>query len=92
MSAESSTNGDGPSERTITLTREDDWWVARDEATGVTSQGESRTAALDNLDEAVALYKGEVGREPTDEELREMGVDPERNVSGSPETDVLEFE
>jgi hypothetical protein len=28
-------------------------------------------------DEAVALYRGEIGHEPTDEELRELGVDPE---------------
>jgi hypothetical protein len=35
------------------------------------------------LDEAVAAYKGEAGREPTDEELREVGIDPEQNTSGS---------
>jgi len=57
-------------------------WVARDEETGVASQGETRAAALDNLDEAVALYRGETGREPTDEELREVGVDPGDNTSG----------
>ena len=52
-------------------------WTARDEETGVASQGETRQTALDNLDEAVALYRGEVGHEPTDEELRALGVDPE---------------
>jgi predicted RNase H-like HicB family nuclease len=57
-------------------------WVARDEETGVASQGETRAEALENLDEAVALYRGETGREPTDEELREVGVDPEDNTSG----------
>lgn len=35
-----------------------------------------------NLDEAVALYRGEIGREPTDEELREVGIDPDDNTSG----------
>jgi len=43
--------------RHITLTREDDWWVARDDDTGITSQGPTRSAALENLDEAVALTK-----------------------------------
>ena len=40
-------------------------------------QGETRRAALESLDEAVALYHGEIGHEPTDEELRALGVDPE---------------
>lgn len=57
-------------QRRITLTQEDDgWWVATDEGMGehgVTSQGETRKEALDNLDEAVALYKGEIGHPPTD--------------------------
>ena len=33
----------------------DGWWSAVDEETGVASQGETRTEALDNLDEAVAV-------------------------------------
>lgn len=43
--------------RQITLTREDDWWVAKDDDTGVASQGPTREAALENLDEAVELTK-----------------------------------
>ena len=69
-------------EPTITLTDEGDWWVAKDTGTGVTSQGRTREEALNNLDEALAGYHGE-GREPTDEELREMGIDPNDNTSGS---------
>ena len=66
-------------------------WTARDEETGVASQGETRQTALDNLDEAVALYRGEVGHEPTDEELRELGVDPEVARSQDGELpDILE--
>lgn len=75
--------------RRITLTEEDGGWVARDEDVGVTSQGETRQEALENLDEAVALYKGEIGREPTDEELREIGVEPEDNETGGELPDVL---
>jgi len=42
--------------REIRLVEEDDgWWSAIDEDTGVASQGESREAALQNLDEAVAV-------------------------------------
>jgi len=55
----------------------------------VSSQGETKQEALENLDEAVALYKGEIGREPTDEELREVGIDPEDNETGGELPDVL---
>lgn len=78
-------------EPTITLTKDGDWWIARDTETGVTSQGETRKTALDNLDEAVALHNGEIGEEPTDEELREAGIDPADNVTGQQKPpDVLE--
>lgn len=90
--ASSSVDGDPDDpEREIRLVKSDDWWVATDVASGVTSQGESRTAALENLDEAVALCQGETGREPTDEELRDVGIDPEDNVTGAEEPpDVLD--
>jgi predicted RNase H-like HicB family nuclease len=65
----------------IILTEEDDWWVAEDEETGVTSQGHTREAALANLDEALDGFHG-VGEAPTDAQLREAGIDPEKNVSG----------
>ena len=45
----------------IRLWQEDDWWIGRDVETGVTTQGESRQAALENLDDAVALHDGERG-------------------------------
>ena len=64
------------------IEEDDGWWSAIDEETGVASQGKTRREALDNLDEAVALYKGDTGREPTDEELRDIGIDPEDNESG----------
>jgi len=74
----------------IRLVNDGEWWVATDVETGVTSQGESREAALENLDEAVALHEGEIGRPPTDEELREIGIEPEDNTTGSQEPpDVL---
>ena len=65
----------------IILSEEDDWWVAEDEETGVTSQGRTREAALENLDEALDGFHG-AGEAPTDEALREAGIDPGRNVSG----------
>jgi len=46
----------GAGRREIRLIQEEDgWWTAIDEETGVASQGETREAALDNLDEAVEL-------------------------------------
>lgn len=68
-------------QRRITLTEEGEWWVAKDESVGehgVTSQGRTREEALENLDEAIAGFNGE-GQSPTDEELRELGIDPEEN-------------
>lgn len=86
----SSTEDGGRYDGEIRLWQEDDWWIAKDVETGVTTQGESRDAALANLDEAVALYNGEIGREPTDEELRELGIDPADNTTGQEEPpDVL---
>lgn len=85
MSTDADESGDEsapPVEITLTLGDSGDYWVARDEETGVTSQGKTRTDALANLDEAVALYRGEIGHEPTDEELREVGIDPADNTSG----------
>lgn len=67
-------------QRRITLTEDGDWWVATDESVGehgVTSQGHTRHEALENLDEAVALYNGETGEPVTDEDLREWEIDPE---------------
>jgi len=89
--ASSTADREDEPDREIRLVTSDDGWVATDVETGVSSQGESRVAALENLDEAVALYLGEVGREPTDSELRAMGIEPADNVTGDEEPpDVLE--
>ena len=66
--------------RRITLTKGDEWWVATDVETGVTSQGQTREAALENLDEALDGYHGE-GEPPSEAVLRRLGIDPENNVS-----------
>jgi len=61
----------------IRMWREDDWWVITHVETGVRTKGDSREHALEMIDDAVALYRGEAGHKPTDEELRELGIDPE---------------
>jgi len=85
MSTDADETGEnGPSspvEITLSLGESGDLWVARDEETGVASQGSTREEALENLDEAVAGYHGE-GTSPTNAELRDLGVDPEENTSG----------
>jgi len=87
----SSTGDRDAHEGEIRLWREASLWVATHVATGVTTQGESRDTALANLDEAVALYAGDAGHEPTDEELREMGIEPTANSTGDQDPpDVLE--
>jgi predicted RNase H-like HicB family nuclease len=74
---------------------EDGWWTAIDEATGVASQGPTREAALENLNEAVELH--EEGGEPIEDEeafLREVGVDVDdvANAEAPPEPDVPWFD
>ena len=83
--ASSTRDGDPDHEDEIRMWREEDMWVITDVETGVTTQGATREEALEMLDEAVALHKGEVGREPTDEELRELGIDPGDNTTGDQE-------
>ena len=74
----------------LSLGESGDVWVARDEDTGVTSQGQTREASLENLDEAVAGYHG-AGEPPSDETVRGMGIDPEQNTSKSlDESDVFQ--
>jgi len=64
--------------REIRLIEEDDGgWSAIDEETGVASCGETREEALEMLDEAVALHTGEAGEPVTDEDLEELGLDPD---------------
>ncbi|WP_336024634.1 type II toxin-antitoxin system HicB family antitoxin [Halobellus salinisoli] len=66
----------------IRLWQEVDWCIAKDVENSVTTQGSSRAAVLENLGDAVALHRETAGREPPDEELREMGIDPEENTTG----------
>jgi len=77
--ASSTRDGDPDREDEIRMWREDDMWVITDVETGVTTQGETREDALEMLDEAVALHKGEIGEPIEDEEafMKELGIDPE---------------
>ena len=64
--------------REIRLIREEEGgWSAIDEQTGVATQGQTRSEALANLDEAVALHTGEIGEPVTDADLRDLGLDPD---------------
>lgn len=81
-------NADEPGEENVPVSislflgASGDQWVARDEETGVASQGATRQEALENLDEAVALYTGEIGESVGTPEaeravLRDLGIDPD---------------
>lgn len=64
----------------ITLTEEDDGrWTAHDDSRGLTALGDTRSDALAKLDAVVDAVEGTGGRPPTDEELRQAGIDPEEN-------------
>lgn len=63
--------------REIRLVEEDNGsWSAIDEQTGVASCGETRRKALEMLDEGLALHRDEAGEPVTDEDLRELDIDP----------------
>ncbi|WP_254840986.1 type II toxin-antitoxin system HicB family antitoxin [Natronomonas marina] len=65
-------------DREIRLVKNPDGqWTARDLRAEVTAQGQSRAAALDDLDAVVEAIDGDGGRAPTDEEIRDLGVDPQ---------------
>jgi len=83
--ASSTRESDPDHEDEIRMWREGDSWVITDIETGVTTQGDTREEALEMLDDAVALHRGEIGREPTEAELRELGIDPEDNTTGDTE-------
>ncbi|MFB6268172.1 MAG: type II toxin-antitoxin system HicB family antitoxin [Halodesulfurarchaeum sp.] len=70
-------SADDPDREIRLLKNPDGKWTARDLRVEVTAQGESRAAALDNLDALVEAVEGEGGHPPTDDEIRELGVDPE---------------
>jgi len=85
--------GDEPVQE-IRLVDSGEWWVATDIETGVASQGETREDALENLDEAVALYRGEASdaiETPEQERaaLRDLGIDPDEVESAREENDEL---
>lgn len=80
MSTDTGGNGERPAPAThitLELSEDGEMWIVTDEETGVTTQGETREHALEMIDEAVALHKGEAGRPVTDDDLREWGIDPE---------------
>lgn len=92
--ASSTADGDDDPEQEIRLVHEGEWWVATDVETGVTSQGQSREAALENLDEALALRRGEIGEsiDTLSEEhelLRELGIDPDEVEKAREDSDGL---
>jgi len=72
-----STPRNDPDEEGVEFVHEDDGSItARDKETGVASFGDTKAEALRMLAEALELHEG--GGEPvTDEDLREMGVDPD---------------
>jgi hypothetical protein len=69
--------GDERSREIRLVENPDGRWTARDLQVGVSAQGETREAALATLDDVVDAVAGDGGHEPTDEELREFGVDPD---------------
>jgi len=72
-----STPREEPDKEGVEFIHEEDGSItARDRETGVASFGDTKSEALRMLAEALELHEG--GGEPvTDEDLREMGLDPD---------------
>jgi hypothetical protein len=91
MSRAESGDADVPEREIRLLKNPDGRWTARDLRAEATAQGESRAAALDNLDAVVEAVEGDGGHSPTDEEIRALGVDPEvAREQGDELPDVLQ--
>lgn len=68
---------DDPNGDSVVFVREDDGRItAVDRETGVASYGETKVEALRMLAEALELHQGD-GDPVTDDDLREMGLDPD---------------
>ena len=90
--ARADTENSDSGRREIRLVEDEDGrWSAIDERVGVASQGETRFEALTNLDEAVALHRGEIGNPVTDADLRDLGIDPDTVPNKPQEPDVPWF-
>jgi len=91
--ASSSRNGDLEHENEIRMWREGDGWVITDVESGVTTQGETREHALEMLDEALALHRGEGESIDSPEAeravLRDLGIDPNDVEAAREENDEL---
>jgi len=74
---------EGPRRDIRLIQNPDGQWTARDLGHELTAQGKTSRDALDALEDVVEAVRGESGHEPTDEELRELGVDPETARSQS---------
>lgn len=61
------------SNETITVSKDGQWYVAKDESTGVASQGETKVEALENLAEALELH---TRPDPDDDEEIEPSTAP----------------
>lgn len=82
---------EGPQQDIRLIQNPDGQWTARDRKHGLTAQGATRREALAALDDVVAAVHGDGGHDPTDEEIRELGVDPDVARSQDDELpDVLE--
>jgi hypothetical protein len=81
MGQADSGDADAPRRRIRLVEEGNGTWSAIDEGACVASHGETRSEALANLDEAVALHEGNIGEPVTDADLRDLGIDPE-TVSG----------
>ena len=76
MARATSGESEAPDRAIRLLKNPDGQWTARDLRVEVTAQGESRDAALENLDAVVAAVDGDGGSPPTDKEIRDLGLDP----------------
>jgi len=84
---------DGPTQE-IRLVHSGTLWAATDVETGVASQAETRQAALENLDEALAIHQGETGDsidspKAEREMLWELDIDPNEVEQACEEADEL---
>ena len=91
MARADSGDTDAPDREIRLVKNPDGQWTARDLSVGVVAQGENRGVALDNLDAVIEAVEGSGGRPPTDDEIRDLGAEPEvARSQGDDLPDVLQ--
>jgi len=84
-------NGDDGRPEIRLVQNPDGKWTARHLQVEISAEGETPGGAVENLMAVVEAVEGDSGHKPTDDELRDLGIDPDvARTQGDELPDVLQ--